>query len=114
MTWEVLLLGLFGVAAWYWYAGMQAREQAIVIGRRACTEAEFQFLDESVVLRRLRLARNGDGQLAFQRDFHFEFSDTGDNRRPGVVRMLGERVEWVSLDGEWHAGRVASVSRLRD
>ena len=114
MSWEILLLGLFGAAVWYWYAGMQAREQAIAVGRRACHESGLQFLDESVALRKLRLARNGDGQLQFQRDFHFEFSDTGDNRRPGVVRMLGERVEWVNLDGEWQPGRAASVTRLND
>ena len=50
----------------------------------------------------------------FLRDYRFEFSDTGDNRRPGVIRMLGERVEWVSLDGEWQLGRVASISRLEN
>ncbi len=114
MSWEILLLVLFGAAGWYWYAGLHAREQAIAVGRRSCADSGLQFLDESVALRRLRLARNGDGQLAFQRDFHFEFSDTGDNRRPGVIRMLGERVEWVSLDGEWQPGRVASVTRLHD
>ncbi len=109
-----MLLALFGAAAWYWYAGLHAREQAIAVGRRSCADSGVQFLDESVVLRRLRLARNADGQLQFQRDFHFEFSDTGDNRRPGVVRMLGERVEWVSLDGEWQPGHRAEVIRLRD
>ncbi len=114
MSWEILLLALAGAAAWYWYAGLNAREQAVAVGRQACTGAGVQFLDDSVALRRLRLARNANGQLQFQRDFHFEFSDTGDNRRPGVVRMLGERVEWVSLDGEWQPGRAASVTRLHD
>jgi hypothetical protein len=114
VSWEVLLLGLFGAGAWYWYAGMQAREQAVAVSRRACTDAGLQLLDDSVALRRLRLARNDNGQIQFQRDFRFEFSDTGDNRRPGVVRMLGERVEWVSLDGEWQPGSVASVTRLHD
>lgn len=114
MSWEILLLGVFGAAGWYWYAGMQAREQAVAVGRRACRDAGLQLLDESVALRRTRLARNGLGQLQFQRDYQFEFSDTGDNRRPGVIRMLGDRVEWVSLDGEWQPGRVASVSRLPD
>ena len=114
MSWEVLLLGVFGAIAWYWYAGMQVREQAIAAGHLACREAGLQFLDDSVALSRIRFARNSSGQLQFQRDYRFEFSDTGDNRRPGVVRMLGERAEWVSLDGEWHAGRAASVTRLRD
>ena len=114
MSWEVLLLGLFGAAAWYWYAGMQAREQAVAVSRRACTDAAVQLLDDSVSLRRLRLARDGSGQLRFQRDYRFEFSDNGDNRRPGVVRMLGERAGWVSLDGAWHVGPAATVTRLRD
>ncbi len=93
---------------------MQVREQAVVVGRRACVDAGLQFLDESVALSRTRFARNSNGQLQFLRDYHFEFSDTGDNRRPGVIRMLGEHVEWIGLDGEWQPGRTASVSRLRD
>lgn len=114
MSWEILLLVLTAAAVWYWYAGLHAREQAVAASRRACQDADLQFLDDSVALARLRLARDGNGQMRFQRDFRFEFSDTGDNRRPGVVRMLGEHVEWVSLDGEWQPGRVASVSRLHD
>lgn len=114
MSWEILLLALSGAAGWYWYAGMQAREQAVAVGRRACRDANLQFLDESVALRRVRLGRDSQGQMRFRRDYHFEFSDTGDNRRPGVVRMLGDRVEWVSLDGEWQPGPIARVDRFPD
>jgi hypothetical protein len=114
VSWEILLLGLFGAVGWYWYAGMQVREQAIAVGRRACADASLQFLDESVALARTRFARNSNGQLQFLRDYRFEFSDTGNNRRPGVVRMLGDRVEWVSLDGEWQLGQRAEVVRLRE
>jgi hypothetical protein len=114
VSWEIILLGVFGAGGWYWYAGMQVREQAIAVGRRACGNAGLQFLDESVALSKIRFARNSNGQLQFQRDYRFEFSDTGNNRRPGVIRMLGERVEWVSLDGEWQPGQTASVSRLGD
>jgi Protein of unknown function (DUF3301) len=114
VNWEIVLLAGLGALAWYWYTGMQAREQAIVIGRRACGDAHLQFLDDSVALNRTRFARNSSGQLQFLRDYHFEFSDTGNNRRPGVIRMLGNRVEWVSLDGEWQMGKLASVTRLID
>ena len=114
MSWDILLLGLLGAAGWYWYAGMHAREQAIAVGRRACGDAGVQFLDESVALSRTRFARDSSGQLQFRRDYRFEFSDTGNNRRPGVVRMLGDRVEWVSLDGEWQLGQRAEVVRLRE
>ncbi|OZA30181.1 MAG: hypothetical protein B7X93_04150 [Hydrogenophilales bacterium 17-61-9] len=114
MSWEIILLAGLGALAWYWYAGMQVREQAIAVGRRSCAEAELQFLDDSVALSRTRFARNSSGQLVFQRDYRFEFSDTGNNRLPGVIRMQGERVEWVSLDGEWRPGHVASVLRRID
>ena len=114
MSWEIILLVVLGALAWYWYAGMQVREQAIAVGRRSCAEAELQFLDDSVALSRTRFSRNSSGQLVFQRDYRFEFSDTGNNRLPGMIRMQGERVEWVSLDGEWQHGHVASVSRRND
>jgi len=114
VSWEIALLAVLGAMAWYWYAGMQVREQAIAVGRRACAEAGLQFLDESVALSRTRFGRNNSGQLQFQRDYRFEFSDTGNNRRPGVIRMLGDRVEWVSLDGEWQLGHVDSVTRQLD
>ncbi|MGA9165615.1 MAG: DUF3301 domain-containing protein [Thiobacillus sp.] len=114
MSWEIILLGALGALAWYWYAGMHTREQAIAVGRRACVNARLQFLDDSVALSKTRFARSSIGQLQFQRDYRFEFSDTGNNRRPGVVRMLGDRVEWVSLDGEWQPGQSAQVVQLRD
>jgi hypothetical protein len=114
MSWEIILLVGSGAVAWYWYEGMNVREQAVAVGRRACNEGKLQFLDDSVALSRTRFARNSLGQLQFLRDYRFEFSDTGNNRRPGVVRMLGNRVEWVSLDGEWQPGQTASVTRLPD
>jgi len=104
MTWELGLLIAAGLVAWYWYAGMQVRELAATAGQRACVAARVQFLDDSVALTHLRFARDGAGQLVFQRDYRFEFSDTGDNRRPAMVRMRGVQVEWVRLDNEWHPG----------
>jgi hypothetical protein len=112
MSWEIILLVGSVALAWYWYAGLNAREQAVAVGRRACNDGKLQFLDDSVALSRTRFARNSNGQLQFLRDYRFEFSDTGNNRRPGVVRMLGDRVEWVSLDGEWQPGQRAEVVRL--
>ncbi len=112
MSWELFGLAGLGMLGGYWYLSMQVREQAIAAGRRACSESRLQFLDDSVSSVRVRIARDGSGQMRLQRDYHFEFSDTGDNRRPGVVRMLGKRVDWVSLDGEWQPGHLASVSRI--
>lgn len=114
MSAEWLLLTGAAAGAWYWYVGMQARELATHAGRRACAERGVQFLDESVALAHTRFSRNGDGQLQFQRDYRFEFSDTGDNRRPASIRMVGHRIEWVQIDGEWQANHTATVTSLRD
>ncbi|KAB2318768.1 DUF3301 domain-containing protein [Betaproteobacteria bacterium SCN1] len=111
MTWELGLLIAAGLVAWYWYAGMHARELAAVAGQRACAAAGVQFLDDSVALTYLRFVRDDAGQLVFRREYRFEFSDTGDNRRPAVVRMRGAQIEWVRLDNEWQPGQIAQFVR---
>lgn len=109
MNWEILALAAMGGFGWYWYAGMQAREQAIAAGRRACQESGVQFLDESVAATRLRFARDGDGVLGLARNYRFEFSTTGADRHEGHIEMLGSRVEWVKLGDEWRAGAAQVV-----
>ena len=108
------MLAVLAALGWYWLSSMRVREHAVAAGRHACVEADLQFLDDSVALSRTRFARNSSGQLQFLRDYRFEFSNTGNNRRPGVIRMLGDRVEWISLDGEWQPGQRAEVIQIRD
>lgn len=103
MSWEILLLLGMGGIGWYWYAGMQAREMAIAAGRRACQEAQLQFLDETVAQTGQRLARDTDGALGIERNYRFEFSRTGADRDAGSIVVRGGRVEWVKLGGEWQA-----------
>ena len=54
-----------------------------------------------MALASLRLARNDHGQLVLRRAYRFEYSDTGDNRREGMVTLLGSRVETVRLGNVW-------------
>jgi hypothetical protein len=113
MSWELAALLALGALAWYWASGMKAREHAVAAGRRACQDVGVQFLDDTVALAKTRLVRNEQGQVQIVRLYRFEFSDTGDNRRPGNVSVQGGLVEWVDLDGEWLPGR-AQVLRLRE
>lgn len=89
---EIALLVLLALVAWYWMDSLAAREVALNAGRKACEREGLQFLDETVALSQLRLARNEAGTLALQRTFGFEFSDTGNNRRKGHVTLLGREV----------------------
>ena len=110
MSWEVFSLAVLGAVGWFWLSSLRVREHAVAAGRHACAEAGVQFLDDTVALTKTRFARNNNGQLQFARLYRFEFSTTGDNRRPGNIRAMGERVESVEMDGDWLAGRAQVIS----
>jgi hypothetical protein len=77
---------------------MRSKEQARAAGRRACDNAGVQFLDDSVVLTRVRLKRDARGALAFWREYRFEFSVHGVGRHPGHVILHGQKTIELSLD----------------
>ena len=92
--------GLLGLAAatGYWLEAMRSKEFARAAGKRACEQAQVQFLDDTVELVRVRVKRDGYGRLGFYREFRFEFSDDGAARRRGELAMFGKRVLHVSLE----------------
>ncbi len=94
---ELLGLALLLAAVWLWLDSLKARETGIRAAQSACDEERLQFLDDTVVIRSLRLARDDDGQLKLRRVYAFEYSDNGDNRRPGSVTMLGQQVEYLHI-----------------
>lgn len=94
---EILLLLALPALAWLWLDSLKAREAGIRAAERACAEDDLQLLDDTVVFRSLRPARDDEGRLRLRRIYDFEFSDTGNNRRAGSVALLGQEVEWLSL-----------------
>lgn len=91
----LLLLALAGV--WFWLDTLKAREAGVQAARAACDEEGWQFLDESVVGRGVRFARDDEGRLRLRRLYAFEYSESGCERRPGTVTLLGQQVEWLSI-----------------
>lgn len=98
---ELGFLAALGALAWFWLDSLKTREIAIAAAKRACSADAVQLLDDTVAMASIRLARNDRGQVAVRRFYRFEFSDTGDNRRGGVVLMLGSAVETVRLGKVW-------------
>lgn len=89
---------LFVVAlAWFWTDSMRAREVALDAGRRACAAENVQFLDWTVVLKKLGLSRDNEGRLRIRRTYEFEFSDNGDNRLHGTATLLGRQLLMLNL-----------------
>ncbi len=96
--WEALALFLVVVGTLFWVDSLRAREHAVAAGRAACERYGVQFLDETVAFVRLRLARNAAGRLRLRRSYSFEFSDTGNNRRPGSIAVLGAELDELQME----------------
>lgn len=94
----VLGLALLALAAALWQDGLRARERALAAARRACQELDVQLLDQTVAMRRLALVRSPTGWLRLRREFGFEFSVEGTERRGGSAVVVGGRVLSVDLD----------------
>lgn len=111
MSWEILLTSVLLTTGWFWWDSLNKRELAIRAARSACQQAGVQLLDESVSLKKLALGRDDRQQVRIKRTFAFEYSDTGDNRLPGYVYLLGARVVDVNLILPAVSATSASVHR---
>jgi hypothetical protein len=99
------LLGLAAVAG-YWLEAMRSKELARAAGKRACQQAQVQFLDDTVELVRVRVRRDGRGRLGFYREYRFEFSDDGADRRRGELVLFGRQLVRVVLEPHRFAERL--------
>ena len=89
---DVLFIILMVAVASYWLNAMRSKEIAREAGKRACNTYDVTFLDDTVVIKKVRLRRNPRGQLSFYREYQFEFTSSGDNRCKAKLTMLGNRV----------------------
>ena len=94
----MLSLLLLAALGWFWFDSMNAIEIARNAGKRACVEANVQFLDDTVANIALALVRNQSGRRVLRRTYRFEFSDTGDSRLEGQLIVLGDRIESVVME----------------
>lgn len=97
MSWELVFAGLLVLVGWLWWDGLNKREIAVRTARALCQRVGSQFLDDSVALKQIRLSRDENQRMRVQRLFVFEYSDTGNNRLPGYVYLLGDRVIDINM-----------------
>ena|SRR5687767_4265529 len=90
------ILFLAGLA-WLWLDSLKVREAAVRAAKEICAAEGLLFLDDTVAIAGIRLARGEDGRVRLQRAYDFEFSDTGNNRLKGSVVMLGHRLMLLNV-----------------
>ncbi len=96
MEW-LLLIGIVALVA-FWADALRAREAALRFARQVCERQQLLLLDETVSCAKLKLRRNEEGELRIWRTYLFEFTDTGDDRRDGVLTLLGIALESIELE----------------
>lgn len=94
---ELLGLLLLTALGWLWLDSLKVREAAVRTARDACVAENLLFLDDTVGIASIKLARDGDGRLKLQRAYDFEYSDTGNNRIKGGIVMLGTHMVMLNV-----------------
>jgi len=92
---EVLALLLVGLACAYVFSAIRVRELAVQAVQRAGHTDDFQLLDQSVHIRRISLSRDSGGRWRVWRQYRFDYSYDGVERRQGFVIMLGRQLQSV-------------------
>jgi hypothetical protein len=95
---EILFIFILLGVLWLWRDSASAREKATSTARAACKQIDAQFLDETVMMVKLRLCRRNSGTMALCRLYNFDFTLDGEQRRSGVIRMKAQIIEDILLN----------------
>lgn len=80
-----------------WWTSTKARELAVQHARQACTNASLQLLDQTVALKKIKPSRDQNGSFCLQRQYGFEFTQSGQHRDNGSVTMRGYQLTKLDL-----------------
>lgn len=87
----------FAIVTLFWWRTHEIKQIAHRLAKRHCGEMEVQFLDDSVVLRRIRLKYH-NGHVSLLRTFQFEFATKGDARYQGEMIFAGFKLQTIELE----------------
>ena len=92
---EIISLFAFCVLCMHFLAAVRVRELALQAVGRARKHDEFQLLDQSVHIRRMSLSRDDRGRWHIWRQYRFDYTYEGVERRQGFVIMLGKTLQSI-------------------
>jgi hypothetical protein len=95
---DLFLLTAVSISIYYWLAAQKVREFALIAARIECKRLNLQLLDGSVSLKKIAPKRLANGQLSLQREYHFDFSATGEERYRGMIIMIGNKILRIHLE----------------
>ncbi len=92
-----LIIIIFAALVLFWLDSSRARELAVGICKQASEKYGVQFLDESVVLKKLGLRWPTEG-IRIRRVYQFEFSRDGVQRVTGNLALVGINLEYLDFE----------------
>lgn len=95
---SLIILLVLGVIGWIWWDSRGVAERATQVARQYCHSMQVNFLNDTVAWQKLRLKRNSQGRMQFERTYFFEFTSDMQQRYRGEVVMLGRQVKSMHLD----------------
>lgn len=95
---EFLLIVLIVLLIVLWQDSSRCYEIAYRYAREVCLQNGVNFLDDSLVIRKLWIKRDKRGNFRLQRHYGFEFSSDGSHRYQGNITMLGRQTQSFSMD----------------
>lgn len=91
------IMGLL-VLIWLWLENMKINESARRIGKNLCEKNNVQFLDDTVQLSSMRIAKNNFGQYKLIRRYKFEFTNSEYHRYEGEILLAGKQLQKTHMD----------------
>ena len=94
---ELAIIILLISSLYYWLDSIRSKENATSHAKTACKKVLIEFLDDTVLIKKVRLRRNTRGHISIYREYEFEFSSTGEFRYKGQVTLLGKHLIDVEM-----------------
>jgi hypothetical protein len=92
---EIIAVFAFGMVCLHFLGSIRVREIAVQAVGRTSRQDDFQLLDQAVHIRRMSLSRDGTGRWRIWRQYRFDYTYDGVERRQGFVIMLGKQLQSV-------------------
>lgn len=92
---DVVVLFVFGMLCLHFLAAVRVRELAVNAVALASKRDDFQLLDQSVHIQRFSMSRDDANRWHIWRQYRFDYSYDGVERRQGFVIMLGKQLQSV-------------------
>ena len=99
---DLILTFALGVMCLYFLGALRVRELAVQAVGLASRRDDFQLLDQSVHIQRLSLSRDEAGRWRVWRQYRFDYTFDGVERRQGFVIMLGKQLKSIVVSEREH------------